>query len=81
MQHAKPRNTGVHCEGVKGATADFVCFHCPLLASAEAKPLHRKKQITNREINNKTSTQKTGMRFSRTPAFCFQGLLTPAQPR
>ena len=28
---------GVHCEGVSGATADFVCFHCPLLASAEAK--------------------------------------------
>ena len=26
------------CEGVKGATADFVCFHCPLVASAEAKP-------------------------------------------
>ena len=25
-------------EGVKGATADFVCFHCPLVASAEAKP-------------------------------------------
>ena len=56
MQHAKPRNTGVHCEGVKGATADFVCFHCPLLASAEAKPLLCKRQITNREINNKTST-------------------------
>ena len=28
----------VHCEGVKGAIADFVCFHCPLVASAEAKP-------------------------------------------
>ena len=27
----------VHCEGVKGATADFVCFHCTLVASAEAK--------------------------------------------
>ena len=26
------------CEGDKGATADFVCFHCPLVASAEAKP-------------------------------------------
>ena len=26
-------------EGVKGAIADFVCFHCPLVASAEAKPL------------------------------------------
>ena len=48
------------CEGVKGATADFVCFHCPLLASAEAKPLHRKKQIANHKLSttqtNKTST-------------------------
>jgi hypothetical protein len=26
------------CERVKGATADFVCFHCPLVPSAEAKP-------------------------------------------
>ena len=34
---------GVHCEGVKGATADFVCFHCPLLASAGAKPLLARK--------------------------------------
>ena len=25
-------------EGVSGAIADFVCFHCPLVASAEAKP-------------------------------------------
>ncbi len=30
---------GVRCEGVKGAIADFVCFYCPLVASAEAKPL------------------------------------------
>ena len=36
---AKKVNYGsVRCEGVKGATADFVCFHCPLVASAEAKP-------------------------------------------
>ncbi len=28
---------GAHCEGVKGATADFVCFHCPLVAPAAAK--------------------------------------------
>ena len=31
----------VHSEGVKGATADFVCFHCPLVASAEAKSLRK----------------------------------------
>ena len=29
---------GVQPEGVEGAIADFVCFHCPLVASAEAKP-------------------------------------------
>ena len=34
---------GVRCEGVEGATADFVCFHCPLLASAEANPLLARK--------------------------------------
>ena len=26
-------------EGVEGAIADFVCFHCPLVAPADAKPL------------------------------------------
>ena len=30
---------GVQPEGVEGAIADFVCFHCPLVASAEANPL------------------------------------------
>ena len=29
----------VHCEGVKGAIADFVCFRCPLVAPAGAIPL------------------------------------------
>ena len=29
----------VRTEGVSGAIADFVCFHCPLVASTEAKPL------------------------------------------
>ena len=29
----------VRTEGVEGAIADFVCFHCPLVASAEANPL------------------------------------------
>ena len=29
----------VRAEGVEGAIANFVCFHCPLVASAEAKPL------------------------------------------
>ena len=29
----------VEPEGDEGAIADFVCFHCPLVASAEAKPL------------------------------------------
>ena len=30
---------GVRCEGVKVAIADFLCFNCPLVASAEATPL------------------------------------------
>ena len=34
---------GVQCEGVKGATADFVCFHCPLVAPAGAIPPATKK--------------------------------------
>ena len=36
---------GVRCEGVKGAIADFVCFYCPLVASAEAKPLQHNRAI------------------------------------
>ena len=35
----------VATEGVKGAIADFVCFHCPLVASAEAKPLQHNRAI------------------------------------
>ena len=39
---------GVRCEGVKGATADFVCSHCPLVAPAGAKPLRNtRKQYEN----------------------------------
>ena len=35
-----PKSGGA--EGVKGAIADFVRFHCPLVASAEAKsPAHK----------------------------------------
>ena len=35
-------------EGFQRAIADFVCFHCPLVASAEAKPLHNtRKQYEN----------------------------------
>ncbi len=32
-----PKSGGA--EGVKGAIENFVCFHCPLVASAEAKSL------------------------------------------
>ena len=32
-----PKSGGA--EGGKGAIANFVCFHCPLVASAEAKSL------------------------------------------
>ena len=35
---------GGRTEGVQRAIADFVCFHCPLVASAEAKPLRLMKK-------------------------------------
>ena len=35
----KDQETWVQPEGGEGAIADFVCFHCPLVASAEANPL------------------------------------------
>ena len=35
----KDQETWVQPEGVEGSIADFVCFHCPLVASAEAKSL------------------------------------------
>ena len=41
-------------EGVKGAIADFVRFHCPLVASAEAKPLRQNAQYPKMQ----PSTQK-----------------------
>ncbi len=38
MQYEKSSNIQRgEAEGVKGAIAGFVCFHCPLVASAEAK--------------------------------------------
>ena len=33
------QKTWVRTEGVEGAIADFICFHCTLVASAEANPL------------------------------------------
>ena len=42
----KIKYENVQGEGVKGATANFVRFHCPLVASAEAKsPACRKEQL------------------------------------
>ena len=35
----KVKKHGWRPEGVKGAISNFVCFHCPLVASAEAIPL------------------------------------------
>ena len=43
---------GVHCEGVKGATADFACFHCPLVAPAGAKSLRSGKSGYGRKTSN-----------------------------
>ncbi len=42
----KDQETWVQPEGVEGAIADFVCFHCPLVASAEANPLPLMAQST-----------------------------------
>ena len=43
----------VRCEGVKGATADFVCSHCPLVASAEAKPSATQKSTCSNPQSRK----------------------------
>ena len=37
------RHGSVRAEGFQRATADFVCFHCPLVAPAGAKPLLAQK--------------------------------------
>ena len=39
-------------EGVEGVIADFVCFHCPLVAPAEAKPLLAGKTSYGRKSGN-----------------------------
>ena len=36
---------GGETEGVQRAIADFVCFHCPLVASADAKSPAAKKHF------------------------------------
>ena len=43
-------------EGVKGAITDFVCFHCPLVASAEANPLLAGKTSYGRKSGNLVAT-------------------------
>jgi hypothetical protein len=44
-------------EGVKGAIADFVRFHCPLVASAEAKPLRQNAQYPKMQSSPKRRKQ------------------------
>ena len=39
----KVKYGSVHCEGFQRAIADFVCFHCPLVAPAGATPLRNDK--------------------------------------
>ena len=39
----KVKYGSVQPEGFQRAIADFVCSHCPLVASAEAKPLRNKQ--------------------------------------
>ncbi len=36
----------------QGATADFVCFYCPLVASADAKSLRSGKSVYGRKTSN-----------------------------
>ena len=45
-------------EGVKGAIADFVRFHCPLVASAEANPLRPKSTISENAAFHPKSNQR-----------------------
>ncbi len=49
---------GVRCEGVKGATADFVCFLCPLVAPAGAIPPATKIINCKRKINTENPKGK-----------------------
>ena len=36
----------------QGETADFVCFYCPLVASADAKSLRSGKSVYGRKTSN-----------------------------
>ena len=42
-------------EGFQRAIADFVCFHCPLVASAEAILTATKQSISIRKSKNRTT--------------------------
>ena len=46
-------------EGVKGATADFVRFHCPLVAPAGAIPpaTQKHKQLITTKMNPETYSE------------------------
>ena len=52
------------CEGVKGATAGSACFHCPLVASADAK-YHATKQTTCRSGDCEGFQRATAKPFGR----------------
>ena len=41
------RHGSVRAEGFQRAIADFVCFHCPLVVSAEAKSLQQQSQAAD----------------------------------
>ena len=55
---------GVQPEGVEGAIADFVCFHCPLVASAEAKPLRPKANSYAESTSPKAKKSPSGKQFA-----------------
>ena len=44
LSMGNPKSSGA--EGFQRAIADFVCFHCPLVASAEAIPLQQYQSVT-----------------------------------
>ncbi len=48
----KAQLTGVCTEGFQRVIADFVRFHCPFVASAEANPLLSEKTSYGRNSSN-----------------------------
>ena len=65
----KDKHESVQPEGVKGASADFVCFHCPLVAPAGAKPSATCKIKTHKTKPAAITTVQIHLEKSR--KFCY----------